>query len=327
MSVTEQDVLRLVKLAKKWVKSTTGQFSAFVFGKELGIENTEFRDRLLSDFRDDRLIEPVGMKNGFYRLVNKRPEPMNWIEASTSPYPIWLPLNLHRMAEFSPQNVICIQGESNSGKTDLGMRIAFHNLRQNGGCHDSIEYFTCELSPKEVRKRTAFMGQPDKWQGFNVYPWYENYHDVIDPDGFNVIDYLEVIGDFWNMGRFIDLIHQRLRNGIAIVLTQKGKNSEYGVGGQFSNHRARLTITVGYSKETHLRTATIVKCKDPIDDRSHPDGMQLDYRFNRGHLEIVHPWAHITEEQRKARDKVASQRVREIEAYNNSQLANQELRI
>lgn len=325
-SVTESTPASTLREARLWIAGTTGHFSAVEFGREVGIGDTRLRNDLLSEFVYCGMIEPVGNRHGFYEKADTEMERIDWEnEPDDVEYPIWLPLGLNRMCVICEKNVIVLAGESNAGKSYMALDICGNNLRQNGGEHDSIRYFSCEFSAQELRRALLRKKVKERWKGLETYERYQNFHNVIDRDGFNVIDYLEVDDDFHLIGRHLNSIHRRLRHGIAVVCLQKNKGSELGVGGQFTKHRTRLALSLSYNSETAMRTAKVIKCKNPR-TYPHPDGMELDFTFNKfGDVEIVHDWAHISKESREARDKEASRLLRAEELREKTRAAKEDM--
>lgn len=322
----DSPTLEVIKKAHNWINQTTGQFSAVSFGIEAGFFTVEQRNSLLKDFVDMGCIEPVGNKNGFYQRVDSTVQEMNWKSAEDEPYPLWLPLGINDLCRVSPKNVIVLAGESNAGKSELALQIARNNLIQNGGVHKDIHFFTCEMGPHEVKGRLLNMAPEHAWDGLHCYERYENYHAAIKPGMLNIIDYLEVHNDFYLMGHFLDRIHQSIGGGVAVVCIQKHAGNDLGMGGQFSSHRTRLMVSLSYNRETHLRTAKIIKCKYPL-GMVHPDGMQMDFTLDRGKITTVHDWAHVTKEQRQARDDVASRQLRNAELKKKNAMAREEIGI
>jgi len=318
----EQQAIQKVRDARRWVQSTTGDFGAFIFGKETGFNDVNVRNDLLFEFVESGLIEPTGKSNGFYRKVDKNLIKLDWRKVrdngdSEKLYPLIMPLGLNQLCGISNQNVIVIAGESNSGKSELALEIAHNNLKAHGGAHAEIDYYSNEFSEGELCGRIGNINNKSNWDGLEVYQRYDDFHSVVRPGYLSIIDYLEVHDNFWLMGEKLDKIHRAIGNGVAVVCIQKHQNSEFGMGGQFGSHRTRLMLSIAYNKETHFRTAKILKCKKPL-SATHPDGMQMDYRVNHGRVEIVHQWAHISKEQRESRDKIAASELRQAELKNNN---------
>lgn len=313
----EREALQKIRNARRWVQGSTGEFSAFVFGKETGFDEVTSRNDLLAEFVESGLIEATGSKNGNYRKVDKSLVRIDWRqvrdrgEAETL-YPLILPLGLNRLCGISHRNVIVLAGESNSGKSELALEMAHNNLLSHGGAHREIDYYSNEFSKHELCGRIMSINNKSNWDGMETYERYDDFHSVIRPGVLSIIDYLEVFNNFWEIGEKIDKIHRAIGDGVAVICTQKHQNSEFGMGGQFGTHRTRLMVSIAYNKETQLRTARILKCKRPLTP-THPDGMQMDYKVNNGKMEVVHDWMHVTKEQRESRDKVASSELRQME--------------
>jgi len=322
----EHDVLQKIQGARKWVAETNGQFTGYVFGQETGFMEASIRNDLLAEFVESGIIEPTGDRHGTFKKVDKDLVEMDWRNAKDQPIPIRLPLGLNNLCTISEQNVIVLAGESNSGKSELALRIAHDNLAVNGGSYADIDYFTCEFSPPEFKGRVMKIDREETWDGIHPYQRYEDYHSVIKPNRLTIIDYLEVHDNFYLIGGLLDKIHQASFGGVTVVCLQKKSGNEFGIGGGFTQHRTRLMVSIAYNKDTHLRTARIVKAKAPI-GMVHPDGMQMDYALEGRNVRVVHGWAHVTPEQRKARDEVAARELRNAEMRANSMAAADEIKL
>lgn len=286
--------------AKEWVgNQPPGEFSAFVFGREMMLgENPEIRDMVLRDLVTEGVIEPCGTKRGQYRAVHVDCREMEWWSAQTEYYPIWLPLDLHEICGVQPKNVIIVAGETNAGKTALVMETIYRNLSVNGGAHREIRLYNSEMGDGELRQRVMNLDhKPGAWNGFRAFERTRDFHQVIDPDGFNVIDYLEVSDKFYLVGEWIQRIHERLDTGIAIVCIQKPKGKDTARGGEFSLEKSRLALSLFYNHGVHA--CKIVKCKLPL-AMSNPQGMERDFTIDRGRTIIARcDWRYLTEKERK----------------------------
>jgi hypothetical protein len=286
--------------AREWVgNQPPGEFSAFVFGKEMMLgENPEIRDMVLRDLVTECVIEPCGTKRGQYRAVQSDCREMNWQQAETTYYPIWLPLDLHEICGVQPKNVVIIAGETNAGKTALVMETIHRNLAANGGAHDEIRLYNSEMGDGELRQRVMNLdNRQGAWAGFRAFERTRDFHQVIDPDGFNVIDYLEVSDKFYLVADWIQRIHERLDNGIAIVCIQKPKGKDVARGGEFSLEKSRLAVSLFQNHGVH--SCKIIKCKLPR-DYSNPQGMERDFTIDRGRTIVPRcDWRYLTAKDRE----------------------------
>ncbi|SOB60618.1 protein of unknown function [Pseudodesulfovibrio profundus] len=285
--------------AKKWLNAQPqGEFTAWVFGSELGLNAfPEVRDTVLSDMVTMNLIEPFGDVRGRYRPVKRDCRPMDWHNAITDYYPIWLPLEIHRICGVQKKNVVVVAGETNAGKTALVVETIHKNLKQNGGSHERINLFNSEMGDGELRARLLNMdNNPSNWAGLEAFERTRDFHQVIDPDGFNVIDYLEISDKFYLVGKMIQQIHEKLNNGIAIVCIQKSKGLDFARGGEFGLEKSRLAISLFYNHGMH--SCKIVKCKLPL-GQINPQGMERDFIVEHGrNIRWSSDWRYLTEKER-----------------------------
>jgi len=290
-----------VERAKDWLRSAcTGEFFGHQLEKELGIEGAELRNQVLYDLADLGLIEPVGGKHGIFAPVRSDCPRIDWESAQESFYPIWLPFGLHKMVGLRPKNVVVAAGEGNSGKTLFGLQVAHKNLAQNGGKHTKIHYFNSEMGPDELRNRlTSIDPAQGAWAGFEPYERNADYHSVIQPDGLNIIDYLEISEPFSHVVVKIQKIYAKLSTGICIVLLQKAKGKDTGRGGEFTLEKARLGLALSHSHG--VCSCKIVKCKCPLNGGSNPEGQEIDYRISNGSTVAPIPpgWRWVSEKERK----------------------------
>ena len=86
-----------------------------------------------------------------------------------------------------------------------------------------IHYFNSEMGPGELRTRLEKFGEPlDTWK-FQAYERSSNFADVIKPGpgNLNIIDFLEIHENFYEIGGRLKEIHDRLKGAVAIVALQK----------------------------------------------------------------------------------------------------------
>ncbi|BCS86837.1 DnaB-like helicase C-terminal domain-containing protein [Pseudodesulfovibrio sediminis] len=292
-------LMELTERARRWVTDQPpGEFSAFIFGKELHLgENPEIRDTVLRDLVIMGSIEPCGKKRGQYRAVQNECREMDWHNAETEYYPIWLPLELHTLAGVQRKNVVIVAGETNAGKTAFVMELIYRNLQVNGGAHSEIRLYNSEMGDGELRQRVMNLdNNVQSWDGFRPFERTSNFHQVIDPDGFNVIDYLEVSNEFYLVANWIQKIHAKLNKGIAIICIQKPKGKDTARGGEFSLEKSRLAISLFQNHGVH--SCKIVKCKLPM-GITNPQGMERDFYVERGRKIVSRSdWRYLTQKER-----------------------------
>jgi len=254
-------------------------------------------------------IESIGKRYGWYRRVDRSLDKIDWRSASTEEFPLILPFHLHDQVRTFPKSVIAVSGEKNTGKSAFCLNIVELNQNKFISILDSIApiyYFSSEMLAPEFKVRLQGFHETriNDWN-FEAIHRTENFEDVIQPDGINIIDFLEIHDQFWKIGQSMTNIWKRLNNGIAIVCVQKGDGKEHGRGGSFLVEKPRLTINLSkrFTKEGQLDGATlkVTNCKFPRAN-TNPNGKSLDYYcFDGAKLSAMGGWYYETEKTRKER--------------------------
>jgi len=299
-----EDLMRSIAAAKQWVRRAKGKFTVSEFSKETGIKNIQLRDKLLDELVRQKLIERDESRNGWYHRIDTDLQLMDWVTAQVEPYPIWLPLGLNEKAVISPGNIIVVAGETNAGKTAFVLQTIYRNLSTNGGAHGTIRLFNSEMHPAELRGRLLSIdNRVEAWAGLHPYSRTRDFHLVVDPDGLNVIDYLENLDDFWKVGQYIAAVHNALHGGVAIICLQKKTGAELARGAEFTLEKARLGLSISF--DGHANYMRITKCKTPV-NFPNPQGQEIDFTIDKGaHMSPIPDcgWGWVTKDQREARTK------------------------
>jgi len=220
----------------------------------------------------EKIIAKFGAKSGCYRVIDNESSVINWEEAPTMPMSIKWPLQMEELVETYPSNIIVIAGTANSGKTSVVLDFARMNCDRY-----PINYFNSEMGPSELRIRLDKFENTtrDTWRKINFEERNSNFADVIRPDEINIIDYMEVLTDFWKIGEMISAIHSKLKKGIAVIAIQKNKGAELGRGGALGTEKPRLYCSLEFGK------ISIVKAKN-WKAHENPNGMCRKFKLAGG---------------------------------------------
>jgi hypothetical protein len=261
---------------REWISITSGNFSITdllqtitMITKEDRVKVTVIINRLIKE----GLIERVGNKHGVYRRVENECEVMDFINADIESVPIWLPFGIHERVSIMPGNIILLAGSPNAGKTGLLLNI----IQQN---QDKFEthYFNSEMGESELKKRLMlFEGTPlDSWK-FKAWERSSNFADVIKPGPgkLNIIDFLEIHDNFYEIGGRLGEIHNKLNGAVAIVALQKNMGSDTGLGGGRSLEKPRLYLSMEPGR------LKIVKAKN-WQGSDNPNGQQVTFKTIKG---------------------------------------------
>jgi hypothetical protein len=337
----EEKKLSMKERIEEFIEEIDGVFTNGDVDAELGIKTKEEktnRRKALSRLVKDGKIKRYGQKSGTYRKVKQELNYMNIFDAKVQNVFLPLPLGLSEMVAPMPKNIIVCAGASNAGKTTFSMDLAHKILNykakeikstrtfemfaisrtegkplsvlineQINGKSEPINvlYFTSEMGTQEFNfKANLFEGGINSWRHKNlkVIDQMDCFSDAIDPNGINIIDYLEMHDKFWLVGEDIRAIHDKLGNGIAFINIQKADHKTVGKGGSTTKEKARLYITLD-NNEDYGFTCKIEKCKIPLNPAHNPNNKTIDFQIKNGSIiEPISEWRYIKGQ--KHREKI-----------------------
>jgi hypothetical protein len=112
---------------------------------------------------------------------------------------------------------------------------------------------------------------------FQAMPRSSNFQDVIKqgPGVLNIIDFMEIYTNFWEIAGMLAQIHDRLNGAIAIIAIQKQRGRETARGGDFTLEKPRLYISIENG------VAKIIKAKNWKTEKN-PNRLQLNFKLAQG---------------------------------------------
>ena len=247
----------------------------------LGIEtgskdDINLRTQMSTHLVKSKTVKPSGRNDGVYRVLQPV-EPVKWWadEINENPIDFRFPrsyedeteFGLEDVAEIFPGDMILIGGVSNYGKTTLALSILGENLSLMPSVLMGSEYTAADgkISPKFKRrmKRMKWVNwMEDDKPRFQLYPVGSDYEDYIQADSVNVVDWISLPGEYYLIDSLMKSIKDRVGNGVAVVVLQKNRTSEFGEGGERSERYADVYMTVDPYGETESRL-TLGKVKAP----------------------------------------------------------------
>lgn len=245
LSLENSKHYNLSQEVREFAMSTNGHFLSTDVHKCLQLSTRRDHktvSEILRRLVDEGLIERYGKRNGCFRKIDKDVDIIDWKKNQGEELDISLPLSLNELVKIYPKNIIVIAGMSNAGKTALLLNIVGLNLDKYEG---KMNYFSSEMGACELKTRLMKFGlAPESWDGCKFIERATNFHDIMEPDYLNFVDYLEVNSDFWGVGETLANIANKLDNGIAIIALQKPPNRDEGTGGRFSLEKPRLYMAL-----------------------------------------------------------------------------------
>ena len=215
---------------------------------------------ILTRLLQDGIIERYGEKRGCYRPVNLQTKNMEFIEEAIPEFEIRLPFRMGDILSIYPKNIIILAGDKSAGKSAFCLNVA----HMNQDLHP-VHYLSSEMVEEEWSVRLKKWGISKKSEiRYQMEECSTDFHNKIGPDHkIYIVDYLEVNDNFWEIGKMIRKIHDKLRDGICFIAIQKKTNAYLGRGAEFSLEKARLYLSLDFMPKESCSKLTIVDAKAP----------------------------------------------------------------
>jgi len=270
------DNIPLALRVQEYVDNATGIFKSTEIHNYLQLSTAKQKrnvSTILSRLAEKDVIEKYGKQNGVWVKVNKDLQRLDWYNADAKYVDLELGFDLHEIINIAPGSIIIVAGESNAGKTSFILDTIERNIGKM-----QIEYFCSELKDigLNLRLQRQIAGSKltlEDWRD-NVNSWeIDDPYEVpgfvgmrAKPKSLILIDYLQIVKEYWEVDDILSKLHSRLNNAVCVVCLQKTTVSDMGVGGEKSRHKATLYIALKELRqlENGLKLQVkIMKLKDP----------------------------------------------------------------
>ena len=270
-----------------WVSCITGMFNITECYNELRAISSEDKSAVrvaLSRLCDKKAIKRDKKKNGIYHKVDDKLKVIDWEGADEIDMGFELPFELHRDVVLPQKGVVVIAGVSNAGKSGFMLEFSQMNCEKM-----PITYFASEWSQSALKRKIQDFGMGNELaRKIRFIERSDGFADVLDPDGINIIDFLETHEDAWRVSGQIKDIFDKLDNGIALIALQKSPGSMFGKGGHGTIEKACLAITLD-DNILHIN-----KLKTPLNPDRNINGLGCRYEFRKGgRLKKTGSWGKI----------------------------------
>ncbi len=226
----------------------------------------------ISQVNKKPLLKQMGRR---YRVLQEI-EPVRWWEAEDDEvFDFAFPWGHEDNTDFGfsdlmsiyPGDLIVISGVSNSGKSALALNILGENVDKHPCVLMGNEYTALDGQPSSKFKGRMMRMKWVDWftengAKFDLLPIRSNFEDNIQPDKINIIDWINLTDQFYQIGRIIEDIKAKIGKGVAIVVLQKEEDATLGRGKGFTRDMADAYFTVDPYGEWQGRLA-IQKVKTP----------------------------------------------------------------
>jgi hypothetical protein len=245
-------------------------------------------EKVLQQLAKEQKIAWVSNAHGVFRPVDSNPCLMNLDDPDQDTAPIDLPFDLHTIVCLYPKNVIICAGEKDAGKTAFSMNAAYMNRNAM-----QVTYFNSEMGTAELKARIRKFPQDrfpfKEWKKIRWIELAHRFEDLIDPNGFNVIDFLEVGKEAFTVTEDIRRAFDKLEKGLLLIVMQKRVAKEYAVGGEGTLEKARLAINLKRRDMKNVCQITVAKNWTGV-IRS-PRGYECEYHvYDGGKMKMEGEW-------------------------------------
>jgi len=227
---------------------------------------------------------PVGKHDGYYRKIDSQLDEVRWWDGEGGDFgeAVLLPLGLQRYCYIAPPAMILVAGVYNQGKTAFCLNVVNLNIEKwedrpiNLFCSEGLE----QLKWKFGQMQPAVPIPPP----FKVYRRLDNFADVIEPDGLNVVDYLRTdMEDPKVVAQRLFEINKKLGpNGVAVVAMQKPRGRKIAFGGESTAWEPALYVAVDKGRSKGESVLEFEKIKAPRALDYDPYMAKIYFSISRG---------------------------------------------
>ena len=284
----EQKERNLTGEIKTWINLNDLNFSLKDLKGDLKILNSSDANILYVTIKtlcNQGVIEKFGVTPGIYR---KKETLVNFVDISQAEdltyFDLKWPLNVQDYVGVSAKSISVIAGETEAGKSAFLTNFCYLNLDKH-----KILYFSSEMTPSRFKKRVSTLPRPlGDWKKLLfTTDKSADFHDTIDPDAINVIDYLELDpGRVFDVATYLKRIFEKLNKGIAIVALQKKRGEDLAYGRDWTMQKSEFYMTISRIEGENI--AKIEKSKNWVNSRVNPVGLKRKFYIVDGVKFIQH---------------------------------------
>ncbi|KKN76938.1 hypothetical protein LCGC14_0365900 [marine sediment metagenome] len=235
---------------------------------------------LLNLSKTNKKKQIVKAGSGF-KVIDDSVETIDLLGEAGTAINLILPFGIHTYCKVFAGNIVIVFGSKDAGKTAFILNAIKMN-RNNGR---AITYYSSEMGRDELRNRLLQDKELtlEQWAGiFQPVIRSSNFDEVLDPDGFNFIDFLELGGDeneYYKGVALIRRIYDRLAGGkgIAVIACHKNQGAALPKGGSGMLEKARIAVSLDKGE------AKLVVAKNWVDGIiTSPTGKNWTYKLVGG---------------------------------------------
>lgn len=266
MNITQQEI-------EDWVLNESDGVFHYTKIKDGQIDKAQFSilRTIMHRMREKGLVYNAPNKpDGWWRKADLSLEEEQWWnrDGDEQEDSIILPLGINKYGHIARPSFILVAGLYNQGKTTFCLNVVKLNLDK---WKDNIFLFASEGLEQLSWKFRKLLPLIEKPPPFKVYRRFDNFADVIQPDGLNIIDYLRTDMDkpYTVTNKLLE-INKKLKTGVAVVAAQKppGRKLMFGGASTGAEPELYLSIDKGYLEFEKIKAPKILDY-DPYRTKIH----------------------------------------------------------
>jgi hypothetical protein len=235
---------------KDYIRNTDGTFTLAECYTSLAITDVKEKGiirKALCVMSKNKELEKVGTKTGTYRSPDRTYEVIELDDTVPDPLKIELPLRIDQLCNVYNGMTLLAEGEKSSGKSAFGIETAWLNRNlfpgkvrymQNGELNKQMLTIRLMKRPQHEYPIKKFA---DKIEFITRH---RDWWDIVNPEGFNVIDYIEEHEKKYLIPEYIARIQERLTTGIALIILQRVPGRDYGTGGAEIRNKPSVIVAL-----------------------------------------------------------------------------------
>ena len=205
---------------------------------------------------------------------------------------------MYQIQDIGVQETTCIKIADPIGLFVTKDFILTHNtawclnfMVENMGIYPCY-YFTSEFNaPKFLDRMGHFdwvnVYKEDGTPKFTLAEQAEHWQDVIQPNAFNIVDWVYLDDEMWKIRTLMKQIIAPLDRGIAVVVIQKRSYKQVGEGGEGTKDLASVYFTIRNDKELKRPVLKVEKVKTPNTGRDEEGNTIINPNFREWSFQVV----------------------------------------
>ncbi|KKK96613.1 hypothetical protein LCGC14_2661000, partial [marine sediment metagenome] len=190
--------------------------------------------RIMFDLAEDKFVKPSGKRDGVYKVIKQvtAVEVFGKERERKPPFPFVFPKDFDTGMEFPFADLIVVRdgdlillpGQSNYGKTCLCLNMAGENIDENPVLMGNEYTKDEEPTPRFLNRLDSMdwieWANGDGTDKFKLLPVYADYEEHVVKNRINIIDWINLPGEYYMISPVMEGIKKAIGNGIGVIVLQ-----------------------------------------------------------------------------------------------------------